>query len=59
MPVEPALNTILKEMWRLQEKMDAGALMSESEQEFYNQNLNRIQEYYRDNETYWASKTKI
>lgn len=59
MPVEPALNTILKEMWRLDEKLLAGQRLEAEEMVFYNQHLATIQEYYDINNSYWQRKQTL
>lgn len=56
MQIDPELNKILKEMWRIDEKMQGLNELSESEKEFYNQNLAVIKEYYSKNNMYWQEK---
>lgn len=59
MPVEPELNKILKEMWRLDEKRVLGEALQEEELVFYNTHLEVIQNYYESNHTYWTSRNPI
>lgn len=56
--LDPELNNILKEMWRLDEKATTGEALSSSEKEFFSAHLPTIQEYYSKNNTYWADKNK-
>lgn len=56
MPVEESLNKILKEMWRIDEKSAAGEALESQEQEFYNQHLQTIKNYYQDHNAYWQKK---
>ena len=59
MPIDPNLNPILKEMWRLDEKMAAGEPLSREEKEFFNQHLAIIAEYYEKNDHYWNEKKPL
>jgi hypothetical protein len=43
------LNQLLKEMWRIEENIELGKDLTLAEEEFYNQNLSIIQEYYTNN----------
>ncbi len=56
MPVESELNKVLKEMWRLDEKVNAGGELSDAEKDFWNQNLDVIKKYYADNDEHWKNK---
>lgn len=55
------LNKLLKEMWRLDEKLTGGkpGYITDDEIYFYNQNLSKIQEYYLKNSNYWKDKEEI
>lgn len=59
MPINQELNKTLKEMWRLDEKMEREEVLSPSEQDFFNQHLSVIQEYYHAKHIYWQSKIYI
>lgn len=54
--LDPELNNILKEMWRLDEKKIAGETWSDSEKEFFASHLSTIQEYYAASNAYWGNK---
>lgn len=56
MPIDPQVNKILKEMWRIDEKKQTDAEISDTEKEFYNTNLSIMQEYYSKNSNYWQNK---
>lgn len=53
------LNAILKDMWRLDEKLLAGEPLDSEEVDFYDANLSRIKKYYLDNSEYWDKKTLL
>lgn len=59
MPIDINLNKILKEMWRLDEKISLGEVLSEQEVNFYDNHLNDIQQYYLKNDNYWQNKKNI
>lgn len=59
MAIDEVLNKILKEMWRLDEKMTSGHILDETEMDFYNKNLPTIQEYYIHNSEYWGEKNFV
>ncbi len=59
MAIDLELNKILKEMWRLDEKMTNGHILGETEMDFYNKNLQTIQEYYIHNSEYWTEKNFV
>ncbi len=56
MAINQELNKILKEMWRLDEKMFANEVLNEKEKEFYSEHLEDIKEYYKTNSKYWNEK---
>lgn len=56
MALDQKLNSILKEMWRLDEKIIKGEMLEEYEQEFYSKNIEIIQKYYASNSEYWNNK---
>lgn len=56
MALNPELNIILKEMWRLDEKTLEGQVMDEKESEFYAMHLETIKNYYSSNSDYWQKK---
>lgn len=57
--IDESLNKILKEMWRLDEKVSTGENLDDSEKDFYNENLETIKNYYRDNNNYWQDRKNI
>lgn len=59
MPVEEKLNKILKEMWRLDEKVAGRQPLEADETDFYNLHLETIQKYYNENGRYWKEKKPI
>ncbi len=59
MALDEDLNKILKEMWKLDEKLLSGSFLAEEEKNFYNQNLKTIQEYYLKNSKYWQAKENV
>ena len=54
--VDESLNKILKEMWRLDEKIISGEQLIDIEKDFYNTNLAVIKNYYENNRNYWQEK---
>lgn len=52
MPIDQELNKVLKEMWALDEKEN----LNDSEKDFYNNNLDKIKNYYFKNNRYWQDK---
>lgn len=56
MALNQELNKILKEMWRLDEKIVSGEELNKIETEFYKKNIYKIQEYYSKNNLYWKNK---
>ncbi len=59
MPVEETLNKILKEMWRIDEKLAAGEVLENAEREFYNEHLITIQTYYAANNEHWEERSML
>jgi len=59
MPVNPELNKILKEVWRIDEKFMSGEILDPAEKEFLNEHIPTIQKYYRENGEYWNSKKPL
>jgi len=59
MPIDQELNKILKEMWRLNEEINSGNNLTESEINFYNIHLEDIKKYYSKNNKHWMSQEKI
>lgn len=58
MPIDQNLNKILKEMWRLDEKLAAEDLSIE-EKEFFNTHLETIMKYYESSSAYWNKKEEL
>ncbi len=59
MPIDENLNKILKEMWRLDNKLMKKEPLEMSEVQFYNVNLEIIKDYYWENNIHWKDKTRI
>ncbi len=59
MPIDENLNKILKEMWRIDNKLMKKETLESSEISFYNSNLDIIQNYYRENHIHWKDKDRI
>lgn len=54
------LNQCLKEMWRIDEKIDVGEeTITKEEKKFYNSHLSTITRYYNDNAKNWFYRTLI
>jgi len=53
------INKILKEMWRLDESLSKGEILSTDDQIFFNTNLEVIKEYYQRQDAYWQDKEII
>jgi hypothetical protein len=53
------LNQLLKEIWKLDEKIMAGEILTDEEKKFYNENLPVIVKYYSENCAYWMSKKPL
>ena len=59
MSINQALNKILKEMWRLDEKISHDQVLERGEKNFYNEHLRDIKKYYLNNNDYWRKKERI
>ena len=59
MPINQELNLILKEVWRIDEKLTAKENLTDSEREFYNKYLETIKNYYINHGEYWKNKTLL
>lgn len=59
MPINQERNIILKELWRIDEKLLSGELLETNEKEFFNTNLQTIKDYYREFAEYWANKKSL
>ena len=59
MPIDQDVSKILKEMWRLDEKLTSGIALDSAEKDFYNNNLETIVGYYEKNNSHWSSKKKL
>lgn len=59
MPIDENLNLILKEMWRIDNKLMKKEALGEDEIKFYNQNLSVIKDYYWENNIYWKEKINL
>lgn len=59
MPFNHERNVILKEVWRIDEKLNVNEQISDNEKEFYNKNLETIKNYYAENNSYWKTKKII
>ena len=59
MPIDENLNKILKEMWRLDNKLMKKESLEISETRFYNENLKIIKDYYWENNIHWRDKSRI
>lgn len=59
MPLNPIMNTILKEMWRLREKIeDPQEVLSISENEYWLKYLALVTDYYDRNAIEWMDIAK-
>lgn len=56
MPINQDLNTILKQMWQIDERICSGETISEVEKNFFNDHLSVIQKYYEEKNTYWIKR---
>ena len=59
MPQDLTLNQLLKEIWKLDEKITAGETLTGEEKKFYNENLPVIVKYYQDNSDYWNNRQPL
>jgi hypothetical protein len=59
MPIDEGLNKILKEMWRLDNKLMKKEPLESSEISFYNSNLEIIKSYYWENNIHWKEKERL
>jgi hypothetical protein len=59
MAIEDGVNMILKEMWRLDEKLGTIGSLDPTEKEFFNTHLDLIIQYYTQNSTYWKNKIPL
>ena len=59
MAIDENLNKILKEMWRIDNKMMKKETLEVSEISFYNENLEIIKNYYWENNIHWKDKLKL
>lgn len=59
MPIDENLNRLLKEVWRIDNRLMKKELLSEQETSFYNENLPIIKDYYTENYIYWRDKNRI
>ncbi len=59
MPIDQNLNTLLKEMWRIDNKLMKKEPLELSEISFYNENLEIIKNYYWENNIHWKEKTRL
>ena len=57
--VDDEQNRMLKEMWRLNEKLINKLSLEPDEVKYYNLNLGHVIAYYRNNSTYWLNQTII
>ena len=53
------LNQLLKEVWKIDEKITSGETLTEAEKEFYNTNIPTILKYYQDNSDYWNQRKPV
>ena len=59
MPIDEGLNKILKEMWRLDNKLMKKEEFDPSERSFYNEHLEIIKSYYWENNIHWKEKERL
>lgn len=59
MAIDENLNLILKEVWRIDNKLMKKEPLEDSEFAFYNENLPIIKDYYVENYIYWKDKIRL
>jgi hypothetical protein len=59
MAIDENLNLILKEVWRIDNKLMKKEPLEDSELAFYNENLPIIKDYYVENYIYWKDKIRL
>ena len=59
MPLDPILNQTLKEMWRLDEKLEGGKVLTPPEKNFYNEHIADIATYYEKSNRFWSEKKPL
>ena len=59
MPIDENLNKLLKEVWRIDNKIMKKEKLTEQETSFYNEHLPIIKDYYVENYIYWKDKIRL
>jgi hypothetical protein len=59
MAIDENLNKILKEMWRIDNKLMKKEPLEAAETSFYNENLEIIKDYYWENNIHWKDKIRL
>ena len=59
MPIDQNLNILLKEVWRIDNKIMKKEELTEKEKSFYNEHLPIIKDYYVENYIYWKEKNRL
>ena len=59
MPIDENLNHLLKEVWRIDNKIMKKEELTEKETSFYNEHLPIIKDYYVENYIYWKEKERL
>ncbi len=59
MAIDENLNLILKEVWRIDNKLMKKEELEDSERAYYNEHLPIIKDYYVENYIYWKDKNRL
>lgn len=59
MPIDENLNKLLKEVWRIDNKLMKKEALTEQEVSYYNEYLPIIKNYYVENYIYWKEKIPL
>lgn len=59
MPIDENLNVLLKEVWRIDNKIMKKEELTDKEKSFYNEHLPIIKDYYVENYIYWKEKERL
>ena len=59
MPIDQNLNLLLKEVWRIDNKVMKKEELTDQEKSFYNEHLSIIKDYYVENYIYWKDKNRL
>lgn len=59
MAIDQEQNQKLHQVWGIDEKIQAGEIISEEEKKFYNDNFSMIVDYYQQKSDYWNGRKPL